>query len=311
MPINAINVGAVIVTYQPDIEAVEQALKLVSKQVARTVVVDNASSNQSALKNLCHESSSDTNTVELICLDENLGLGAAHNQGIKSLASADEIFTHVLILDQDSKVEPDLVSVLANAWLGLSDEPKLAVLGSHYKNQGENANSFFVRFSWLKLRRIYCETSDCSPVKTDCLISSGSLFSLAVLEDVGLMDETLFIDHVDTEWFLRAAAQGYQFFGVCQAKMTHGLGEKLHRIKLIRERFVPQHKPFRYYYTFRNSVCLYRKKYADKRWLWNDLQRLFSIFIMYGVFVGPRRQHLTMMWRGFRDGVKGVSGPMQ
>jgi len=131
------------------------------------------------------------------------------------------------------------------------------------------------------------------------------------LEAIGDMDESLFIDHVDTEWFLRAQAKGYKAFGVCSAMMEHDLGENFRKVRLFgfgRERFVPQHKPFRYYYMFRNSVALYRRDYTSKKWMWNDCQRLLQIFLFYGICYGPRMENVKMMLRGFKDGIRGNMG---
>jgi rhamnosyltransferase len=143
------------------------------------------------------------------------------------------------------------------------------------------------------------------------------LIALSAIDDIGLMDEGLFIDHVDTEWFLRAKSKGYQAFGVCGAVMQHGLGEQTHQVSLLtargrgRQRNVPQHKPFRYYYIFRNSILLYKRNYASGLWKWNDSQRLLMIAVMFGVFKAPRWKNLKMMYKGLIDGAKGVSGPAE
>jgi len=140
-------------------------------------------------------------------------------------------------------------------------------------------------------------------------ISSGSLIALETLDHVGVMDEGLFIDHVDTEWFLRARSKGYKAFGSCKAIMGHGLGENTHQVNIGgRKRNVPQHKPFRYYYIFRNSILLYKRRYASTLWKWNDIQRLGMIFIMFGFIVGPRRENLSMMLKGIFHGVIGKQG---
>jgi len=53
-------------------------------------------------------------------------------------------------------------------------------------------------------------------LETDMLIASGCLIPADVLRDVGLMDDALFIDHVDTDWCMRARARGYRLLGVCE-----------------------------------------------------------------------------------------------
>ena len=295
-------VAAVIVTYNPDVDVLRQLLDALLPQVDSALLVDNASHNQQQLAAL-------VSGCEFYASETNLGLGAAHNIGITF--ARDQQADAVLILDQDSLPAEDMVQRLTAAFAALSSQHKLAAVGAHYAND-LGSDAFFVRFGALKFQRHYCQ-ADAHPVAADFLISSGSLFSLAAIDEIGAMDEGLFIDHVDTEWFLRARVKGYQSFGVCDARMQHALGEKTHRIKPLnigRERNVPQHKPFRYYYIFRNSILLYKRSYSSWRWRWNDLQRLAMMLVMYGVFVPPRGQHLRMIWRGIIDGLRGRIGQL-
>jgi rhamnosyltransferase len=143
------------------------------------------------------------------------------------------------------------------------------------------------------------------------LISSGTLFSREALETVGLMDADLFIDHLDTEWFLRAQAAHWKSFGVCTALMDHGLGERTARFWLGRWRYLPVHQPFRYYYIYRNSVLLWRRAYPSQRWKLTDMLRLTKMFFVFGLFVGNRIKNLQMMIRGLRDGFGGRAGPLR
>ena len=52
-------------------------------------------------------------------------------------------------------------------------------------------------------------------------ISSGSLIRKEVFEEVGLMNEDLFIDFVDNELCWRAKFFGYKIFISSRAKMNH------------------------------------------------------------------------------------------
>lgn len=295
------SVAAVIVTYNPDLVFLRQLVAGLRTQVAAILIVDNASSNQTQLIEF-----EQVDSCELIKNTDNLGLGTAHNQGIHR--AADMGCDYALLLDQDSSPDESMVNELRSAHQSLSQTHLLAAVGATYRNLANGSQSFFVRFGWLKFKRAYC--SDCSTViQADFLISSGSLFALSVFDEVGYMDESLFIDHVDTEWFLRARAKGYQTFGVCSAQMEHDLGQKTHRLKLgRRERNVPQHNAFRYYYIFRNSMTLYLRRNISWLWKWNDLQRLIQIVFMFGVLKAPRRQNLRMMWLGMCDGVRGRAG---
>ncbi len=298
---------AVIVTYNPAIEALTRSIEALSEQQTRAVLIDNGSKNIREIAELCES----FDIVKLEALGENKGLGAAHNVGIQ--LAREYACEYVLLMDQDSIPLPGMVANLLAAHQAKSKSEQLSAVGVTYLNADNGAESFFIRFGWLKFIRSYCGSRDDDGcVRADFLISSGSLIHLDTLEKVGAMDETLFIDHVDTEWFLRARGKGYQAYGVCDAVMQHGLGENTHRITLAgRQRNVPQHKPFRYYYIFRNSVLLYRRRYTSGLWVWNDVQRLMMILIMFGFFKRPRRANLSMMLKGIGHGIRGISGPLK
>lgn len=146
-------------------------------------------------------------------------------------------------------------------------------------------------------------------VEADFVISSGSLMPVSVLDDIGPMDENLFIDHVDTEWCLRAQSKGYRLFGVPGARMVHTLGDSRKRIWFLRRRNVPHHSPFRYYYILRNSILLQRRKYIPLKWRFAELLRSVRVVIFYGLFPANRLQCLQYMFKGIWHGLKGISGP--
>jgi len=299
---------AIVVCYNPNITALNQSLLAVQEQGCDIVLIDNASTNISEIRPLAKQIAS----LSFIEQSTNLGLGAAHNIGIKEAMRG--AYSHVLLLDQDSVPLANMVPRLLAASVNKSRTHAVSAVGATYLNADNGAESFFVRFGALKFKRQYCAARDeegC--VEADFLISSGSLVALPVLDDIGLMDEDLFIDHVDTEWFLRGRSKGYRAYGVCDAVMQHGLGEQTHRVSLLngRQRNVPQHKPFRYYYIFRNSILLYKRRYASGLWKWNDVQRLSMIFIMFGLFRAPRKQNLQMMCQGVWDGLRGVTGALK
>jgi len=281
------SIAAVIVTFNPQLQNLKQNILAIFDQVDQVIVIDNGSENQASLRDMLHDFAI-----------------AKENQ-----------HDYVLLLDQDSLVEPNMVELLYDAVLQLTaagEVATLAAVGARYIGDIGN-DSFFVRFGWFKFQRQYCFGAEHGIISADFLISSGSLIPMKVIDQIGDMDDSLFIDHVDTEWFLRAKAAGLQAYGVCQAKMQHGLGEQMRRVRFFgvgRERHVPQHKPFRYYYMFRNSIALYRRKNVSRKWKWNDMQRLLQIFIFYGICYGPRLRNLEMMFRGIFDGLRNKMGKL-
>ena len=299
----------IVVTYNPQLDSLKELIEATKEQVSQLMVVDNASANQSSITELSHQ-----HQIHLIELKDNLGLGAAHNVGI-DYAEANG-FDYMLILDQDSVPKPTMVQSLLTAHKTKSLDQDISAVGVTYENADNGSLSSFTSFGWLKFQHKNCSNKDSHGcIEVDFLISSGSLISLKSVGVIGKMDETLFVDHIDTEWFLRARDKGYKAYGVCDAVMLHGLGESTHKVnlsigKMGRQRNVPQHKPFRYYYIFRNSILLYKRRYSSWLWRWNDLQRLFMIMIMFGLIKAPRRENLSMMIRGLFDGLIGKTGKL-
>lgn len=287
---------AIIVTFNPKIEALESLLEIVSRGVERVVVVDNASDNTLDIER--HSLS----CAELIKLDKNFGIATAQNIGInraKQLGAAS-----VILFDQDSLPAPDMISVLSCALIELSATNKVAAVGPSYKDDRQNNPTPFIVVSGLRVIRQSCGRG-VTHLPVSYVIASGSLISMATLEQVGLMKEELFIDYVDIEWGLRAQSLGFQTFGICEAKMQHDLGES--PIKIF-GKSLPTHSPLRHYYLFRNAVFLYKNADFPILWKIGDFYRLMLKFGFYTLFAKPRSKHLTMMTKGMWDGVRGKMG---
>lgn len=301
---DSLGVMAVVVTYHPDTAALQRLLRATLPQVEQLVIVDNGSSLPvSALASLAA-------SVELLSLESNEGLAAAQNLGIRR--ALDRGADHVLLLDQDSVPESGMVKELIRVSRELTDSGvKVGAVGPRYTGLADDEEpSRFVRFGRLGFSA-RAPAPGAASTECDFLIASGSLIPAESLRVVGLMEAGLFIDHVDTEWCLRAAAKGYRLFGATGALMRHGLGERTTKLWFLRRRKVAQHSPFRYYYMFRNSLLLMRRSYAPRAWKRCDRTRLLQVMVFFGLLRGPRLRNLGMMLRGIRDGLRGVQGPMQ
>ena len=265
-------------TFNPDLSVLRDQLRRTVPQVKQLIVVDNGSSAADSIRALVEEFPK----THWFSLGENRGLGYAHNLGIgKALEGG---AGSVLILDQDTLPEADMVSVLAETLVSSSTpDSHVAAVGARYVGAQNSHPSFFVQFRRFRFKKCFCAEGGIRQViPADVLISSGALFSASALREIGAMDEGLFIDHVDTEWFLRAHHRGW--------------------------RYLPIHKPFRYYYIYRNSVLLYRRPYPTIRWKQTDILRLLMMFVMFAVFAGDRVENLKMMCRGIVDGFRDREG---
>jgi rhamnosyltransferase len=299
------DVSAVLVTYNPDTEALCAAIQAVLNQVSAIFIVDNASANFSQDWFDKFEGLANAN-LHLLPQEKNFGIAAGHNIGIRHAIEYGSKF--VLLLDQDSQVGSDMVIQLRSAYTLLKEKgSQVAALGPQYRDGDNGMLSQFVKVGMFRFIYCGCE-SDTSLIEADFLVSSGSLFPVDALKLVGLMDETLFIDHVDTEWCFRAKAKGLQVFGACGVVMTHALGEQRKEVWFLRKRTVSFHKPFRYYYMFRNSVLLYRRGYMPLNWKLADIARCLKMVVFFSWAAENRLTCLKMMGLGVIDGLKNING---
>ena len=295
-----------MVTYNPELDVLSREFELVIPQVDKIWLIDNASSSSLAT---WVDDMGLHDKLELVQMPANLGLGAAQNTGIQLARAAGA--THVLILDQDSQPMPDMVDRLLAASNQLqSAGVPVAAVAPVYADSATGPASGFVRLGWLDFKKQTVLPGQ-DVVEADFVISSGSLIPVSVLDAIGPMDESLFIDHVDTEWCLRAQSKGYKLFGVPGARMVHTLGDRRTRIWFLRWRNVPYHSPFRYYYILRNSLLMQRRPYMPLKWRVAEFIRCVRVFCFYGLFAPQRGACLRMMLRGIADGLRGVSGPMK
>jgi len=297
-----LRVVAIIVTYFPKPEDLDALLTAIDRQVLHVVVVDNTPHRQSS--ELVNPGAS----VEWIYNGTNIGLPAAQNLGIERARNLKA--THVVLFDQDSIPAPDMVQRLNDAQQTLIRRGvKLAAVGPRWLDRYTGQSAPFVRVGWTGLRHVHSAWADEGLIEADFLIASGSLIPISVLDHVGGMDESLFIDHVDIEWAFRAAASGFKMYGASDAVLLHGLGEAKRRVWLGKWWHVPVHSPSRNYYFARNTLLVDRRPYVSWRWRVSSCLRLAALATCFVTQVGPRMERLRAIVAGLRDGLHGRGGP--
>lgn len=279
-------IHAVIVLWRPDISILSSALAATAPQVAKLLLIANDGVRPAL--------SLPENAVVMLP-EVNLGLGAAYNRAAEWARAHGG--THLLLLDQDSVAEQGSVAALLQAF----DRPgPVAATGALWRDRRTGKDGFFVRLTGWGARKFL--QADSAPVPVDFLISSGSLISLDAMDRIGRFDETLFIEHVDTDWCLRARAMGYRLYGVPRARLDHAFGEATLAPSMLgvsRRLFL--YPPERNYYLLRNSIMLWRRPYAPTRWVMHDVRRTSMLMLYYALFIPPRLERLKYMRRAVRD----------
>lgn len=300
-------VGAVVVTYQPDAAQLTRLLDALTPQVDAAVVVDNGSSNQREVHQLAGQFK-----AAFIGLEQNLGIAAAQNVGIRWVVASGA--THVLLSDQDSVPEVDMVQNLLDC-LAENDPQTVGAVGpvpvdergASGASAGEVRSDALVYSdtTWGPKRREIPGPEDVMAVPF--VLASGCLIPVPVLERVGLMHEGLFIDHVDLAWCLRAGEFGYRFLVCGNATLTHDLGED--KAVLPGGREVHVQSPARNYYMVRNTLLLLRAPFMRGKWKAGYLSYLAKYLGFYTLMSAIQPHRFPLLVRGLRDGILGRTGP--
>lgn len=291
--------NAVIVTYNPDCQALRQLLECLKTQVQQTWVIDNASANQAELANLLPAQ------AYLIKNTKNMGLGYCYNRAIAYAKQHGA--KYIVFFDQDSLPEKTMIHTLRTALEELDGKQggRVAAVGPRYADV-KGKTGFFVRVARLHLQRISFLHTLTDPIVVDHLISSGTLAPLAAFEAIGAFEEKLFIDYVDTEWCLRARANGWSLYGIPWASMQHDLGDSVLKVGRVR---ICLHTPMRCYYIIRNGLWLLGQPWVSWNWRCIDLIRLTRFFCVMGLLTKTRTQYIRAMLAGIQDAFCARMGP--
>lgn len=281
------DICSVMVTYRPDAGLTNRIMHL-RDQVGKVVVVDNNSeiAELSALKQLSLELG-----VHLIFNNENLGIGAALNQGVRW--ATEQGYAWVLTLDQDTVVANDMVSTLASVYEHYPEKQKLAIIGSNYTDP--NSKRLFLRPSQVN-------HSFWHEVKT--VITSGSLVSVAAYFTIGPFREEFFIDCIDLEYCLRARSRGFKVVLAPEPLMQHSIGRTtMHRLPW-KITGTSNHPPVRRYYMARNHVVLMREYlFREPLWVLRMAYSHLKSSILFLLFEQNRFLKLKCSAMGLLDGL--------
>lgn len=290
-------IAAVFSLFNPDSSVVSN-VELVLKQVNTVIVVDDGST--ADISGVLDQ------LQTLGCLvhrmESNSGIAAALNAGISTALSTVSVQPDlILTMDQDSTLNVDYVATLIKAYesaqkadLQVGMVAPGTVEGLPSRSTGKQGAVVF----------------------GDEPIQSGLLIPTTVFQNVGTFMADLFIDGVDSEFYLRVKAAGYRVILAPGASLNHSLGSMVPARILGLE---PQlrGKPLlvrtaatmRYYYIYRNKLLLAARYWrTNPQWVLRgvllDMRHLAIVTLM----VPGRMSRLHEVSAGIADGFKGRTG---
>jgi rhamnosyltransferase len=281
---------AVIITYNPDYNSIQSCIQSLSGQVDKIIIVDNNSSSKLDLINI-------NPMLDIIYLDANYGIAYAQNIGIKKAIENKADF--VLTSDQDTTYPKNYIEALMSCFKEKSESYKIASISPVYTDQNkENALQPMVYFKNGLLIKDY-SLEECKSVSH--VISSGMLIPIDALNNIGLMDEKLFIDWVDTEWCWRAIGKGFEIIQTPNITIHHCLGNPSSNIL---GKQITVHNSLRNYYKIRNAA--YLLFYSDSLSFpmkFFTLQQILKMMIVHPLTSNKIIEEIFVMFKGLKDGL--------
>jgi rhamnosyltransferase len=226
-----------IVFYYPTKEQVEKVQKY-SELVDRIYIYDNSENyKDDFVKQVEH-----FNNCHYFHRNYNNGISSALNY-LCNKALLDG-YKYILILDQDSLLDLENISILFDA-----------VVGNQNKDIGVFSPKSKPILSIEDCKRVAKQNNKIQNVsEVEWTITSGSVIDLNIFSISGGFDENLFIDQVDYDYCKTLKQLGYKTVIIEDALLFQFLGEPCIRIFNIY-----QHNHIRHYYIFRNRLYMMDK----------------------------------------------------
>lgn len=223
----------------------------------------------------------------LLQMPENGGIAAAINAGAQLLEK--EGVQYLWLFDQDSQPRPQALAAMlrtAERQHASNSETTAAIVPLIHDVHGRQTLPYLVARPNGRIAAAPYRPN--APVLA--AIASGMLIPIAAWHHIGPMNEAFFMDHVDTEWCLRARHLGYHITVCTQAVIDHELGEgqatRLLGMQVVRR----VRKPGRTYTMIKNGWQIAALPHAPAGWrrymMWQSLMIAAKALLW-----GPDRLH--------------------
>jgi GT2 family glycosyltransferase len=233
------------------------------------IVVDNGSTDGSAAA--IRERFPEVRIVET---GKNLGFAGGNNAGIR--LALQEGFDYVLLLNNDTEADPAFLSELVKV---ADNDPRIGIAGSKIYYHSEPKKIWFaggsINYRYGDAHHLgenemdngqYDRVSD-----TDYVTGCSMLIKRKVLEDIGMLEEKLFLYYEDSDFCARASRQGYRIVFVPSSIAWHKISSTTGKIKDLQ-----------LFYGTRNML-IFEKRNAGLLNLMVFIPYYFGKFIAYNV----------------------------
>ncbi len=191
------------------------------------------------------------------------GLAGAYNRALAHLANIGPVAPEaVVFVDQDSSAAglPGFMSDPIVQQLLARDD--VAAVAPAYRDRATGLRGRYIELGRWRLHHLPREFAGARPVAF--VINSLSIWRWAALQRIGHFNEQLAIDHVDTEYCLRARQLQMQVWVQGDHEFAHAIGERRRYRLFGRELQAGGHAPWRRRSIGRSTALLARQ------WAWRE-----------------------------------------
>ena len=229
-------VTVVIPTLAADARLVE-CLESLARQTLRDfeiTVVDNSGNGQARKANL-------PGAVHILESGRNAGFGAAINRGVEASHAP-----LIAVLNDDAAPHPRWLESLVDA---IQRRPDAGMCASQVRLHGEerlDSAAMLVAPDGTSKQRGHGHLPEDYPEAEEALFPSGSaaLYRRAMLDEIGLFDESFFLYCEDTDLGLRARWAGWKCLYVPDAVVEHHYSHSAGRVSRLKAYFVERNRLF-------------------------------------------------------------------
>lgn len=287
----------VVSLFNPPQRVVERCISW-QHAIGPVIAVDDGSPNPKARQVLDALSAAG---ITVLANPRNAGIARALNIGLRR-AMRDWDPEWILTMDQDSSL----------------CEGYLEAAGNTFKSAQSPRYVGMLCAEWMGDVRVATEKDSKGMEEVTDPIQSGMLMRAAMIRDVGLFDESLVIDAVDSEYVARARECRWVPLCVVGGFLKHNLGETLplsvcgKSVNLGgKPILIVYHAPFRTYYATRNQfIMIHRFAFRQPRRILRRTLKLAETQASMALFAPDRKMQRRAIIAGCWDGLLGRFGPI-
>ena len=185
------------------------------------------------------------------------GLAGAYNSALSWIYENKKETSHVIFIDDDTD-PTSLAEFLASDYtITEISRQDVAAVAPAYVERETGLRAAHIRLNHLTYKVLPRDLK--TPTQVSFLINSMSLWRLDVIREIGLYSTTLKVDHVDTDYCIRAAIKGFKLIINPHISFTHSIGKRKKYKFLGKTLQSGGHNSTRREMIGRNTVILGRK----------------------------------------------------